>query len=223
MSESNKLIVFDWDGTLMDSEARIVACLRAAIEDAGLPMRDGEALRDIIGLGLREALVALYPEGSIAEHDALVQHYRRHFLQRNDTPTPLFEGAETLLQDLHGAGHFLAVATGKGRQGLDKVLAESGTGRYFHYTRCSDEAGSKPNPQMLFDIMDYLGVEPADTLMIGDTEYDLQMAHNAGVEALAVSYGVHDKSRLLACRPLDCLDSLSEVHSWLKQYLSQAA
>lgn len=223
MSDNRKLIIFDWDGTLMDSEARIVACLRAASQDAGLPMLDDQALRNIIGLGLREALVQLYPGASAAEHDALVRHYRTHFLQRNDTPTPMFEGAIGLLQDLHAAGHYLAVATGKGRQGLDRVLAESGTADYFHATRCSDEAGSKPNPQMLFDIMDYLGIEAADSLMIGDTEYDMQMARNAGMDALAVCYGVHDKRRLLACEPLACVDSLPDLQQWLEQYLSRAA
>lgn len=223
MSDATQLIVFDWDGTLMDSEARIVACLRAAIEDAALPHRPDNALRNIIGLGLREALVTLYPEGSDQQHDALVKHYRYHFLETNETPSPLFEGAERLVRELHAQGHFLAVATGKGRQGLDKVLEETALGEYFHYTRCADETHSKPHPQMLLEIMDWLGMEPADTLMIGDTEFDLQMAHNAGVKALGVSYGVHDKERLLACEPLACLDSLAEMAEWLNINVNKAA
>lgn len=223
MSESSQLIVFDWDGTLMDSEARIVACLRAAIDETGLAHRPDEALRNIIGLGLREALVTLYPEGSEQQYDALVQHYRHHFLEFDDTPSPLFDGADTLIRDLHAQGHFLAVATGKGRNGLDKVLEETALGQYFHYTRCADETHSKPHPQMLLDIMDWLGREPSDTLMIGDTEFDLQMAKSAGVKSLGVSYGVHDKARLLACEPLACLDSLAEVSEWLNTNMNQAA
>jgi len=223
MSNSTQLIVFDWDGTLMDSEARIVACLRAAIDETGLPHRPDEALRNIIGLGLREALVTLYPEGSDQQHDALVKHYRHHFLESNDTPSPLFEGAERLIRELHAQGHFLAVATGKGRQGLDKVLQETALGEFFHYTRCADETRSKPHPQMLLEIMDWLGRDPVETLMIGDTEFDLQMAHNAGARALGVSYGVHDKARLLACEPLACLDSLAEVAEWLHANMNKAA
>ena len=223
MSESNQLIVFDWDGTLMDSEARIVACLRAAIEETGLPHLPDEALRNIIGLGLREALVTLYPEGSDQQHDDLVKHYRHHFLESNETPSPLFEGADNLIRDLHAQGHFLAVATGKGRQGLDKVLQETALGEYFHYTRCADETHSKPHPQMLLEIMDWLGMEASATLMIGDTEFDLQMAQNAGVKALGVSYGVHEKARLLACEPLACLDSLAEAGEWLNTNMIQAA
>jgi phosphoglycolate phosphatase len=223
MSNSTQLIVFDWDGTLMDSEARIVACLRAAIEETGLPHRPDEALRNIIGLGLREALVSLYPEGNDPQHDALVKHYRYHFLETNETPSPLFEGAEKLIRELHAQGHFLAVATGKGRQGLDKVLEETALGEFFHYTRCADETRSKPHPQMLLEIMDWLGMESTDTLMIGDTEFDLQMAHNAGAKALGVSYGVHEKARLLACEPLACLDSLTEVAEWLNNHMNKAA
>ena len=223
MSERNQLIVFDWDGTLMDSEARIVACLRAAIAETGLPHREDDALRNIIGLGLREALVTLYPQGSDQQHDDLVQHYRHHFLDSNDTPSPLFEGADNLIRDLHAQGHFLAVATGKGRAGLDKVLEETELVEYFHYTRCADETHSKPHPQMLLDIMDWLGMDAANTLMIGDTEFDLQMARNAGVKSLGVSYGVHDKARLLACEPLACLDSLVEVSEWLSANMIQAA
>lgn len=223
MSNSTQLIVFDWDGTLMDSEARIVACLRAAIEETGLPHRPNEALRNIIGLGLREALVTLYPEGSDQQHNDLVKHYRHHFLVSNETPSPLFEGADQLIRELHAQGHFLAVATGKGRQGLDKVLEETALGEYFHYTRCADESHSKPHPQMLLDIMDWLGTEAEETLMVGDTEFDLQMARNAGTRALGVSYGVHDKARLLACEPLACLDSLAEVAAWLKANVNKAA
>ena len=194
MNNLTQLIVFDWDGTLMDSQARIVACMREAIQDVGLPSHDEDNLKNIIGLGLYEALNMLYPEGSEEDYQRLTERYRHHFLDANDTPSGLFDGAYELITALHDAGHFLAVATGKGRKGLDKVLAETRLGEYFHYTRCADETFSKPHPQMLLDIMEYTGMAPEQTLMIGDTEYDLQMANNAGVKSLAVSYGVHEMS-----------------------------
>ncbi len=222
-ADPTRLIVFDWDGTLMDSEARIVACLQAAIRETGLEPRSEDQLRNIIGLGLREALMTLYPDGSEAEWDALVRHYRHHFLERDDTPSVLFEGAEELIRNLHAQGHFLAIATGKGRQGLDKVLEETGLKDCFHATRCADESFSKPHPGMLLDILDRLGVEADDTLMVGDTEYDLLMARNAGVPALGVTYGVHDRDRLLRCQPLDLVDSLPAVGTWLDGWLSRAA
>lgn len=211
----HKVIVFDWDGTLMDSEARIVACMQAAIADLEMPVRSVEQIRNIIGLGLRESVVTLFNDLSDAEYRALVDRYRYHFLVGDKTPSLLFDGVVTLLSQLLEKGHFLAVATGKGRQGLDKVLEETDLKSVFHATRCADESFSKPHPQMLLEIMDQLGVEAKDILMVGDTEYDLQMANNAGTAALAVSYGVHSRQRLLDCQPLSCVDTVSELSQWL--------
>lgn len=221
---STKLIVFDWDGTLMDSEAKIVNCMHSAIDDLGLEPRSNEAVRHIIGLGLREALVELYPQGCETEYQSLVERYRHHFIDANQTPSPLFEGTRTLIESLSQTDHFLAVATGKGRRGLDRVLEETGLAEYFHYSRCADETHSKPNPQMLIDIMDYLGVEKQQTLMIGDTTYDLQMASNAGVDSLAVSYGVHAQQLLQECKPLAVVHNIQQVAQWLnEEFLSKAA
>ena len=223
MSDSNQLIVFDWDGTLMDSEARIVNSMRAAIEELALAARSQQQMSEVIGLGLAEALAILYPQGSPAEHAALTERYRYHFVDANSTPSTLFSGVEAMLAELNEQGHFLAVATGKGRRGLDRVLEETDTGRFFHATRCADESFSKPHPQMLLEIMDQLGVEARDTLMIGDTEYDLQMANSAGVHSLAVSYGVHDLDRLLNCEPLDYVDNIPSLHNWLQTKYTFAA
>ncbi len=223
MNSSNQLIVFDWDGTLMDSEARIVNCMRAAIEDLSLAPRTRQQMTEVIGLGLAEAQAILYPDGTPEEHAALTERYRYHFVEANQTPSTLFPGVEDMLAELNEQGHFLAVATGKGRRGLDRVLEETNTGQYFHITRCADESFSKPHPQMLQEIMDSLGVETNDTLMIGDTEYDLQMANNAGVPSLAVSYGVHDLARLLNCGPLDCVDDIPALRNWLQEKYILAA
>lgn len=210
-----ELIVFDWDGTLMDSEARIVTCLQCAFTDLGLSAPTHAAARDIIGLGLEEAMLRLLPGSDAATRADLVVQYRRHFLVTNQTPSVLFPGARELLDWLAGQGRLLAVATGKGRVGLDKSLAETGLRDLFHATRCADETFSKPNPQMLFELMDTLGVAAAATLMVGDTEYDMQMARNAGVDALALGHGVHAPDRLLSHGPLACLDSLHAIPDWL--------
>ncbi len=212
---SFELIVFDWDGTLMDSEARIVACIQAAFADLGLAEPTRDAARDIIGLGLEEAMERLLPTASSGLRARLVTGYRHHFLVTDQTASVLFPGARETLEWLAMRGLRLAVATGKSRVGLNKSLAETGMEGVFHATRCADETFSKPNPQMLFELMDELGARPEETLMIGDTEYDLEMARNAGVRSLAVSYGVHSPGRLLLHGPLACLDSLAAIPDWL--------
>ncbi len=215
MSHDFKLIVFDWDGTLMDSEARIVACIRAAGRDLGMPDREDDEIKNIIGLGLAEALNTLSPGASREVHEGMFQRYRHHYLVGDVTPSALFAGSRDTLDALEAAGYLLAVATGKGRAGLDMVLEETGLQNFFAATRTADETRSKPHPQMLEELIDYFGVEPHETLMVGDTEYDLQMAHNARAHALAVSYGVHEVERLLAQQPLGCLDAIEELEPWL--------
>jgi phosphoglycolate phosphatase len=214
-AEGYRLVVFDWDGTLIDSEARIVACMAAAIADVGLPQRPPAALRNVIGLGLREALTTLFPDGDPEAHQHLTERYRHHFLFANPTPSAPFPGSLATLEWLAGQGYHLAVATGKGRTGLDKALKETGFGRFFAATRSADETASKPDPLMLREIMAELEVPPSQTLMVGDTEYDLAMARNAGTDALGVSYGVHERRRLLALGPRALLDDIAELPAWL--------
>lgn len=208
------LVVFDWDGTLLNSEARIVECLRNAGADAGLPSLPDKTLSNVIGLGLREAIMALYPEAAPEDHVRFVDYYRHHYLCASQTPTPLFEGVRELLADLGRRGACLAIATGKARRGLDRALVEHGFDKTFHTTRCADEAFSKPHPQMLLDIMEHVGVGPEETLMVGDTEYDIVMAQNAGVAALGVGYGVHGRDRLMQLKPLACVDTITELAAW---------
>lgn len=216
-----ELVVFDWDGTLMDSQGKIVACLQGAIRDLQLPPLGVDALSNVIGLGLAEAVNKLYPDSDLKLQQALADRYRHHFLVCDSTPSSLFAGATEVLHSLAEQGYLLAVATGKGRQGLDKVLGETGLAELFHATRCADETFSKPHPQMLQELMEHLGAEPAATLMIGDTEYDMEMARNARTAALAVSYGVHSQERLLKHNPLGCLHSISELPQWLDTHQQQ--
>ncbi len=210
-----KLVVFDWDGTLMDSEARIVACLAASAADLGLPDQGAARYRNVIGLGLAEALGNLFPEHDRSVHQALVERYRHHFLHGDPTPSQLFEGAKETVHALAEQGYLLAVATGKGRNGLDLILKETGMGDYFHATRCADETFSKPHSEMLLQLMDVLGADPRETLMIGDTEYDMLLANNAGTHALAASYGVHELERLLQHGPLGHLDRIGDLLPWI--------
>lgn len=209
------MLVFDWDGTLMDSEGRIVSSALAAFAELGLAPRSPEAVRNIIGLGLPEAMQALYPDLAAQGYAALIERYRHHFLVADPTPMPLFPGVPDTLARLREEGYLLAVATGKSRRGLDRALAESGVGGLFAATRCADETRSKPHPQMLLEVMSEVGIGPGQTVMIGDSEYDLQMAISAAVAAVGVGYGVHGCERLLDYRPLACLSRIEELLPWL--------
>ena len=215
MNHQAKLIVFDWDGTLMDSAAHIVNCLQIAITELNLSPKTDNELKNIIGLGLREALFALYPRGNDKELNALTARYREHFFDQDHEPCELFAGARELIEELNAKDYFLAIATGKGRTGLDKVLKETGMGEFFPITRCADESHSKPHPQMLLDIIDWYGVDANETIMVGDTEYDLLMANNADANSVGVTYGVHEEQRLLNCKPLTCVDNMNDLHHWL--------
>lgn len=217
------LIVFDWDGTLMDSEARIISSMRAAFTELAVAPPPPEAVREVIGLGLDEALHRLWPAASGSRRRTLMDAYRQQYLIADTTPMPLFEGAAEMVQDLHESGWLLAIATGKSRRGLDEALTASGLGRLFHATRCADESFSKPHPAMLEALMDELGVDAGRTLMIGDTEYDLEMARNAGAAAVAVGYGAHAAERLTAQGPLCCAMSIGELRDWLRSHLRAPA
>lgn len=215
MTQRFSLLVFDWDGTLMNSAARIVACLRATIEDLGLEPLTDAALSNIIGLGLQEAVRMLYPAAQASLIDGFIDRYRMHFLAEETSSTELFPGSRDVLQQLYEQGYLLAVATGKSRRGLERSLDETDCRDLFHITRCADECHSKPHPQMLQEIMTVLDVATQDTLMIGDTEYDMLMAAHAGTAALAVDYGVHERQRLLEHRPVHCISDIRELPGWL--------
>jgi phosphoglycolate phosphatase len=211
-----QLIVFDWDGTLMDSETQIVHCMYAAIDDLNLEKRSAEQCRNIIGLGLQEAIDALYPGQDEAFLRQFVERYRHHWFSETHT-SELVPGARETLHLLKESGFVLAVATGKGRTGLDKVLMHTELEGVFSATRCSDETQSKPHPQMLEEILQELEIEANQALMVGDTEYDMLMAMGAGVGPVAVSYGVHERARLLQHQPLVCIDTISELVDWLAE------
>jgi phosphoglycolate phosphatase len=211
-----ELIVFDWDGTLMDSAARIVTCMQRAAADLAITVPEPAPVREIIGLGLAEAMARLFPGLPVPDHDRLVEAYRGHWLGSELPSSALFPGAVELVEGLHRRGLRLAVATGKSRRGLDSALAETGLGPWFPITRCADETFSKPHPQMLLEILTDWDTDPSAALVVGDTEYDMQMAANAGVAAVGVAHGVHAAERLLAHGALHCFDDLAQLASWLE-------
>lgn len=212
-----QLLVFDWDGTLMDSAATIAACMVESFRDLGLDVPPGEDIRSTIGLGLDDTLERLVPGSSEDERRQLVAAYRKHWFGTYRDRPSLFARVPETLAALARRDYWLAVATGKGRMGLDRDLEVTGLGRHFLATRTADEAPSKPHPQMLLDIMDELGVGGEETLMIGDTTFDLTMARSAGVAAVAVLTGAHPRSRLMSCDPQGCLGNVAELPGWLGQ------
>jgi len=217
MPKQFDLLVFDWDGTLMDSAAAIAASLRAACADLQLPVPTEERARFVIGLGLVDALKYLLPDLPSAGYPALLERYRHHF-QREDRVTTLFAGAPETLHQLREQGFLLAVATGKSRRGLARALEATGLDRIFHATRCADEGFSKPHPGMLLWLLEELNVTRERALMIGDTSHDMEMAVAAEVARVGVAYGAHPRENLVQHQPVACLNSFGELTTWLNTH-----
>ncbi|MGN8276050.1 HAD-IIIA family hydrolase [Pseudomonas sp. SMN5] len=215
MHPDYKLLIFDWDGTLANSIGRIVESMHAASDRSGFARCDDLAVKGIIGLGLPEAIRSLYPE---IDDEALVvfrQHYADHYIALEAEPSPLFDGVADTLHALRAEGYHLAVATGKARRGLDRVLKSHGWDDYFDITRAADETASKPHPLMLEQILAHCNVRPEQALMVGDSSFDLQMARNAGMGSVAVSYGAQTIQALQAFEPRLSIDHFPELHAWL--------
>ena len=210
-----KLLVFDWDGTLIDSIERIVTSLQFASETVCKVQLDEARARSVIGLGLHEAIEQLHPGLDAVQLEAFAAAYRQNFLYDSDVPEVLFDGVEDLLQQLSDEAYMLAVATGKSRAGLDRAIKQHGLGRYFSATRCAGEHRSKPHPDMLNSILHELGARPGETIMIGDSKHDMLMAESAGVHAIGVSHGVDDAASLMRHGPLTCLDYVTDLNEFL--------
>ena len=213
---SYRLLVFDWDGTIIDSAAAIVDCIVEAARDSGLEVPTRERASHTIGLGLHDALRLAVPDLPAERYPEFVASYRRHFLARQDAMR-LFDGMRELLSEL-SKSHVLAIATGKSRRGLDRALDAGELRALFAASRCADETNPKPHPAMLLELMEVLGTAKENTLMVGDTTHDLEMARAAGVDALAVTYGAHPEAGLRACSPLGCFPSVQALGAWLKAH-----
>lgn len=205
-----QLIVFDWDGTLVQSTGHIVRCFEQAIAHSKLPELPPETIRSIIGLGLVEACQTLYPDLSLEQAQALGKTYQKFYFDRTDV-LETYPGAESLLSDLRDAGCWLAIATGKSNRGLREALEETGLRHYFLGMRTAEQTASKPSPLMLMELFDEFGLEPAQTWMIGDTDFDLLMAHNAGCTPIAITHGAHDRQRLNAANPSKVVHDLPSL------------
>ena len=211
------LICFDWDGTLFDSTALIVRAIQQAVADVGGQQPSRETAAYVIGMALAPALAHAAPDVPPEKHPLLAERYRQHYLAcQNDIS--LFDGVRPLLAELKARHHWLAVATGKSRRGLDGALRLAGLQTAFDGSRTADETAGKPSPLMLHELMREFGCDPGRTLMIGDTTHDLQMARNAGCCAVAVSYGAHGSPDLAALEPLHIAPSVSSLHRWLAEH-----
>lgn len=205
------LVIFDWDGTVMDSIGRIVSSMQAAAGLTGLVVPSSYAVKQIIGLSLDPAFAVLFPDTDTMQRTQLFEHYRDHYTIYDTTPTPLFNGAEQLLKTLAEQNVLLAVATGKARKGLDRMFAETGLGHYFVASRCADEAQSKPHPDMLLQISQQLGIKPANAIMVGDTSHDMKMAQAIAMPRVGVTHGVHGADVLSQFQPKAIIDDLPSL------------
>lgn len=215
------LVIFDWDGTLMNSVPRIVSCMKAATREVQLPALPDKAVENIIGLGLPEAVETLFPGISDDQSARLRACYAHHFVHADTTPMPFFEGVEQHMLGLRErSGLKMAVATGKSRKGLARIFEQTRSGDWFHASRTADETRSKPHPQMLSELLEELALPAERAVMVGDTEYDLAMAQALGMPRVGVSYGVHSVERLMRCEPAFIAHSVENLFDWLNRELS---
>ncbi|WP_298447849.1 HAD-IA family hydrolase [uncultured Marinobacter sp.] len=210
-----KAVIFDWDGTLVDSVDHIAESLHQAATDLGYPALEREAYRDIIGLGMVEALERLYPGLGRDEITSIREGYANYFFRKVTTPQNLFEGMADVVLDLRSSGRGCSVATGKSRRGLEPALVSSGLGSHFDITRCADETRSKPDPRMLEEILLFYGIKPAEAVMIGDTRYDLEMAQRIGMPSIGVEWGVHKRDVLGDYAPHAIVDTVTDLRDVL--------
>ena len=208
-------VVFDWDGTLMDSIQKIVECLQAAAQDVDLPVPTRNVARNVIGLGLNESMLTVFGEISETKVLELVERYKFHFVEKNRTSQRFYSSVKFGLNTLDQTGVGLCVATGKARRGLDRILKQEQLESFFLYTRCADESRSKPHPQMLLDVLAYTALNPEQVLMVGDTSYDMEMAVAAKIDAVGITYGAHSSEQLLSSGANHLVDDFQELLGWL--------
>lgn len=211
MLQYYKLVIFDWDGTIMDSISHIVNCIQGAARFNNLTPPDEQSIKDIIGMSLPNAFETLFDMRFAERYEEFRLAYKDQYHQNHEAHLPLFDGVSELLAHLHSENKKLAVATGKGRPGLDKIMNAHNLSHYFEYSRTSDEAESKPSPDMLLQIMEYFDVSPDKSIMIGDSVHDLNMAKQAGMDRIGVSFGAHKREQLEKYEPITVIDSYWEL------------
>lgn len=215
MNHHYKLLIFDWDGTLCDSVTTISNCIQHAAKQQGLPIPSFSEASNIIGLGLKEAVTYLFPNADDEVIAAVVQSYSSYYREKNAGPTDFFPQVLEVLAEIKQSGYLIAVATGKSRAGLNRAFAASDIEDLFHDSRCADETASKPNPLMLTELLEKFDVSAGQALMVGDTEFDLDMAQQINMPRLGVTYGAHAKDRLLKFEPIACIDCFSDLLKYI--------
>ena len=205
------LVMFDWDGTLIDSSEKIILSMQEAARSSGLPVLNDTQVKSIIGLGLPEAIHTLYPEVALPEREQFREHYAQHYLEADRIPCEFFPGVMDTLEHFKTEGHELVVATGKARRGLNRILTNMQLLDFFHGSRCADETQSKPHPQMLQEFLQEFSCQPHNAIRVGDTTFDMEMAQRAGVPRIAVSYGVHTVEELKKFDPKAVIHRFEEL------------
>ncbi len=218
VNERIALVIFDWDGTVVDSTPTITQAIREACRDIGLSVPAEQDASYVIGLGLQDALSRVAPNLSSAQQAALTERFRYHYLSRDQSLRP-FPGMTSLFEGLRQAGLPLAVATGKSRVGLERAFDATQTRHYFDTSRCADESDPKPQPTMVLEICEELGISPSASLVVGDTTHDIGMAHSAGARAVAVTYGAHPVETLMRAEPMHTVHSVNELQQWMEQWI----
>lgn len=211
----HKLVIFDWDGTLMDSASKIINCMQTAARHCEVDVPDADAVANIIGISLLPAIKQLFSISDDALAEKIKEAYKNAFVEQDNTPSPLFQGVMPMLNQLYADNRAMAVATGKARRGLNRAWQQTNTKHFFSASRCADDAESKPSPDMLIQLLDELQVSPSEAVMVGDTVYDMQMAEQIGMDRIGVSYGVHAPEHLELHAPLNICASVSELHKTL--------
>ena len=210
-------IIFDWDGTLMDSTARIVSAMQATARQANLPEPSEQAVKSIIGLSMQAVMDEMFPDADKERREELFEIYRYQYVEGDTTPSPLFEGTIPLLDWLKSIDIPIAIATGKARIGLERVLKDVGLLGFFDYSICADEAHSKPHPQMVNRLLERAGKLHQETLVLGDSIHDLKMAKSAGVKAVGVTSGANSHAELDLYDPVVILERVCHLREWLQQ------
>lgn len=213
-----KVLIFDWDGTLVDSIMRIVEAMHVASDTCAVPRCTDDEVRAIIGLAMPQAYDVLYPQADDAGlKERFISVYSETYIQLEEQPSEFYPGVREALEQYRRAGYQLAVATGKSRRGLHRVLSGHNMLDYFDITRCADETCSKPDPLMLHEILAHCNATPRQAIMVGDSPFDLRMANNAKVPGVAVSYGAQPMHILQREDPVLAIDHFSELTLWLQQ------
>jgi len=208
------LLIFDWDGTLIDSSEKIITCMQRAAVTTDLPSLTDAKVKSIIGLGLPEAIHTLYPDVDTETREKFREHYAKHYLEADKIPCEFFPEVMDTLEDFKSQGHIITVATGKARRGLERIMTNMKLLDFFHASRCSDETQSKPHPLMLNELLQQFSTPPQEALMVGDTTFDMEMAQRAQIPRIGVSYGVHDVAELKRYEPIAVIDRFSQLRTY---------